>query len=356
MTKLIDTQVLEVLDTHDLLNLNVRHPTNRQPSEWDIEFMHAGSLTTPNDPIHIEHLLMSIRKNQRTRMPLPEPAPLDTYAWYLPIHFYALEWGTYISKRKAITLGEHIWDRLPGSSRTMNMDAAEKVWRVTIRMLHTYGLFQHRLESFAIRLEMARSRPVYEPYIAATTQTAQEIGACREEIAAALETYRYLNRTASKTFGEEVQHAALQMLTELIPHLPSGYDGAIPGQPDVLISELCDDISDPSGQEFKVDWGVTPEMTYPLISKPPTYLVTEEHKPLAVRLQTVKRDRALKYMTKHVGYRLVQGGKHPKLIHDTFPMLPLPTSRELTPPVLKSFAKAIGMAVNQFIEAVRNFR
>ena len=377
MSSLTDSEVISTLDRYRFLRLGDDPTPDRRLEDWligsiDLRNLSNGRNTSPSerneaaqrsvDSYQIDESHIHDRIVSTTRRDLPLTADIDAYAWYLPIHFHGPEWGIYLREDAIEMFAGHIWDRLRHPTRSPQ--EIRQVWEAATYTLYLHEAFHHKMESFAIRLEIARLRPTFIPYFDGVYRASQGTDDQLEEIIATREMYRRLKeRTYKNKLSDEVRIATLRFLEDLIPTLPPSYRLGLSRNGDHL-NELCSQISEASlgpGQPA-ADWNLAPNMTrsifnrttdvYILVPKTPSGAQSSER----VAFASISRRQAINYIRKVFNYVQNGGsGGHTKFSHEHLGMIIIPSARELSPPVARSTAKTLGMTVREFSEAVRNF-
>ena len=378
MRSLTDSEVISTLDRYDLMNLGGDPTPDRQVEDWIIEPLDINELTDArSDEIQVstEELPESVDDYQineshirdaiinTQRRDLPPPADVDAFAWYLPIHFYGPEWGIYLREDAIEMFAGYIWDRLPNA--TGSLQEIREVWRAAAYTLYLHEAFHHKVESFAIRLEITRMRRTYIPYFDRVYRPAHGTDDQLEEIIATHQMYQRLKeKTYRAKLSGRVHRATLRFLEDFIPTLPPSYRLGLSKHAGRRLNELCSQISEASltPAQPPSDWNLTPNITRSIFNKTSVvYILIPRESTLRasegrIAFASVDKRRAMRYLEKVHGYVVNGGGGgHTKFIHESLPMVVIPSARELSPPVLRSTAKSLGMTVREFATAVRNF-
>lgn len=176
MSTLTDTHVISTLDRYDLLRRGQDPTPDRDLENWDVFAYDIASDiadATPNDgdlaPSSPEVRVYRPNWEQfRERITgskrefLPPPVDIDAHAWFLPIHYYGPKWGIYVKEEAIELIAGYIFDRL--AAPTGSVTEAQLLHQAAASTLYLHEAFHHKVESFAIRLEIARRAPVYIPY------------------------------------------------------------------------------------------------------------------------------------------------------------------------------------------------
>jgi predicted RNA binding protein YcfA (HicA-like mRNA interferase family) len=298
------------------------------------------------------------RRSVGSRTP-PPPTSVDALAWYAPIHRFGLNWGVYIYEESVFMIAGQIATYLkPG--RVVDARIARQLMRMSLSVLYLHEAFHHKVESFAIRAEVARRQKIYVPYNENVYLQLINTDELMEEALACTEMYTRLREpTFRKGVSAEVFHATRSMLEDWIPTLPPGYRmglgvlqvSTFEETRDGLLGQINDGSID--GAQRWEEWKLASHMTralfswkeiaYVLIPKGQTSLVPWFSKgvnPLSIS------SRDLEKLIRKYGYSEISGGKgsHRKYDHDTLPRIILPNSREaLSPEVLRSVSRALGL-------------
>lgn len=380
MSPLTDHEVINTLDHYNFLNLGGDPTPGRDIDDWIIEPLDISDFPDArNDEIMSnndvprrdvenyeinEGRLRDVIVNT-TRRDLPPPTDIDALAWYLPIHYYGPEWGIYLREDAIETFAGHIWDRL--RQRTGSSQELRQVWQAAAFTLYLHEAFHHKMESFAIRLEMARLQRTYIPYFENVYRASRGTNHQLEEIIATYEMYRRLSETTYKNkLSREVRNATLRFLEQFIPTLPPSYRLGLTGNPSEQLNNLCSQISEASLTPGRPadDWKLTPNMTRSIFNRTTVVyvLIPKKRQPGGgggAALLGLDRRSVDRFLTRQAGYsvntRAGKGG-HIKYVHETKPMVILPSARELSRPVIKSISSTLDYdTVREFANAVREF-
>ena len=378
MSSLTDHEVINTLDRYNLMNLGGDPTPERDINDWIIEPLDIGDfpdarndeLMSNSDALRRDVESYQINEDRlrdvimnTTRRDLPPPTDIDALAWYLPIHYYGPEWGIYLREDSIEMLAGHIWDRL--RHRTGSPQELRQVWQAAAFTLYLHEAFHHKMESFAIRLEMARLQRTYIPYLEHVYLNARGTNHQLEEIIATHEMYRRLNETTYKNkLTGQVHWATLRFLEQFIPTLPPSYRLGLTGNPSRYLNDLCSQISEASltPRQPADDWNLTPNMTRSIFNRTAVVyiLIPKKRQPTGsgdVALLGLDRKSVDRFLTHRAGYAIntrAGKGSHVKYVHETRPMVILPSAKELTRPVVKSISSALGYeTVRDFAEEVR---
>jgi hypothetical protein len=153
----------------------------------------------------------------------PEEQIIDVLAWYQPIHYHGREWGIYIYESAIVDTAKSIISYLP-YYRRYQPDAQVGALRSAFRTLFLHEVFHHKVESFAIMLEVIGRKDHYVPYTESVYRPLRGTDDLIEEgLACAEMKTRLREPTYSRDVPDDVRDAAQRMLEDWIPRLPPGY-------------------------------------------------------------------------------------------------------------------------------------
>jgi hypothetical protein len=227
--------------------------------------------------------------------------------------------------------------------------------------LYLHEAFHHKVESFAIRLEIVEHDRRYHPYFKSVFGQLRTAGsdALLEEALACAEIIRRMRNEDiyKRSIPLDIRKAARTFLLDWLPMLPPGYrkapdylaDPAFDEARNVLSSQIHEARQRPMRRA--AEWHLTPHsyhglfdcktVTHVLVPDGTTPVIPWFGEPLALSMSTeaaVKRAMS-------AGYALVPGGgkgSHIKLRAEGRPMIILPANRKsLSPNVLNSVKTAL---------------
>jgi hypothetical protein len=288
---------------------------------------------------------------------VPPPSDVDALAWYLPFHYFGLEWGIYVKEEAIFEIAARIYTKM--RQPPLNARLAEDLCRVALSVLYLHEAFHHKVESFATRLEIATRQPAYRNYKDGVIKSVRGSDRHLEESIACAEMLTRLDETAYKR-GVEVRtrKAAKAFVREWIPQLLPGYRLGLDHMDDPskwhLQNQIAEGAELPSRSDL--DWSLADNMLRGFYDKDAVahVIVPVGSTPIIPWLDTVDRlvsistDRLARHLRRDWGYVEVSG--RGKGGHRWFecpsggrPSFPLPANREsLSPVVLRSVATALG--------------
>jgi hypothetical protein len=290
----------------------------------------------------------------------PPPVLVDALAWYQPIHYFGHAWGIYICESAVLDLAAYFLEAMP-ESRRFEADVEFGAIRMGLGVLYLHEAFHHRMESFAIALEVFDQMKIYCRYHDKVFKPLRAQGSddLLEEALATAESYRRLRESVyRRSVPTDLRKAARPYLRTWFKTLPPGYSRAGEFFRDAPFESALHHLScqiDEMGIFFDrppAEWRLTPQLYRPLFNcRDTTWVVVpigqepmvpwfgrDEIAPLSVSSRDL-----VKVLRARYGYDLVPGGKHQKLVKPGMPTIPIPSNREaLSYPVLKSIANALG--------------
>lgn len=365
-------EVVGTLDALDLLNLDDPGPWPGEPegeSAWTVDWTSveeplADRLDTLSPENSIDRGWAEVREELLTRagkgLHVPPPDVLDSLAWYLPIHNFGYGWGIYVRESAVLEFAGVVLSRVDASRRG-DLDAIWGAVRAGMAILYLHEAFHHKVESFAIRLEIVEHARRHQPYfrgVYGKLRAAASDDLLEEALACAEMHRRMQERVYRSSIPEDVLKAARKTVLDWLPTLPPGYrkspayirnesfDKAI----NVLSSQIHEGREHPMRRPE--EWNLMPHGYHGLFNcKTVTHvLVPVGAKPIipwfgesAVPL-SISTDEMVK-LAMSEGYAIVAGGgkgSHIKLQAIGRPMIILPANRgSLSPKVLSSVATAL---------------
>jgi hypothetical protein len=232
-------EVVGTLDALDLLNLDEPGPWPGEPegeSAWPIDWTSVEERRGQPEEVLSEHRYGIDRSWERIRKDLPSragggvynppPDVFDALAWYLPIHYFGYGYGIYIRESAILMLRDAILSRVEPSRRD-DLDAIQGAVRAGLGILYLHEALHHKVESFAIRLEIVEHARRYHPYFKGVYGQLRAAGSDEllEEALACAEIIRRMQNEVVYTRGipEDIQPAVQTFLLDWLPTLPPGY-------------------------------------------------------------------------------------------------------------------------------------
>ncbi len=169
------SEVVDTLDRLDLLELPGQSPWRETgadddafPVDWEqveaaVDDRRGLGQVSDEDSGGWERVEDWLREEVRPRGGPPPPVDPDALAWYQPLHYFATNWGTYIREAAVMDLAAYIVEAMP-PERRFERDAIFGATRMGLGVLYLHEAFHHRVESFAIGLEIAEHVKRYCPY------------------------------------------------------------------------------------------------------------------------------------------------------------------------------------------------
>lgn len=285
------------------------------------------------------------------------PPDVDALAWYLPFHYFGLDWGIYIKEQSILEIAALIYVRM--GQPHMSAKLSEDLCRMSLTVLYLHEAFHHKVESFAARLEMATLTPVYRSYKDNVVKVVRNTDSHLEEAVACAEMLARLDEVAYKKGVENrTRQATKRFLQAWIPQLNPGYRLGLEHLDDeskwILQSQIAEGSERPT-RSF-TDWALADNMLRGFFDKDSIayVIVPMGAKPIVPWLHVVdplvsiSTDRLVRHLRRDFGYVEVSGrgkGGHRWFEHPSGhrPSFPLPANREsLSPVVLRSVATALG--------------
>jgi hypothetical protein len=371
-TPLTPGELVDTLDRLDLLELAGESPwpdisddESAFPIGWD---MIDGDSTLTSDtavlPEDIETARWDIVQEElRSRVGngggTPPPILVDALAWYQPIHYFGHNWGIYIRESAVLELTACLLESAP-ADRRFDRDVMLGALRTGLAVLYLHEAFHHRIESFAIGLEIVEHSKRYCPYHDRVFKPLRSQGShdLLEETLATAESYRRLRepvyRHSAPTDFRKFSRSALRTW---IRSLPPGYNSAewyIAGGPfESALHELCSQVQEaevvPKRDHY--EWRLASQIHRGLFNCKSSAWVTVPigTQPIVpwfgtdILALSVSTRRLIKALREGHGYEETTGSKHLKLIRSGMPTLVLPANREaLSIGVLTNTARSLG--------------
>jgi hypothetical protein len=304
----------------------------------------------------------AIRARLRPDGGTPPPVIVDALAWYQPIHYFGLAWGVYIKEEAVLEFAASLLEAAP-PERRFDRDMIGGAVRLALGILYLHEAFHHRIESFAIGLEIVDHAKRYCPYHDNVYKSLRAAGSS-ELIEEALATAESFRRRTEEPYARlvpgDLKYAAVPRLRAWIRALPPGYNRAeqfFAGGPfDDALHRLCSQVDEARHlplrphQEWRlaanlhrtlfncktVTWVVVPVGAHPIVP----WFDNEAIAELSISTRSL-----IKALRRCYGYEEHHGAKHLKLVREGGPVLILPANREaLSPVVLTNTAHALGFS------------
>ena len=381
-------QVVETLHDLGLLELENPGPWPGEPqgeSVWQVDWSAVEApLDNGGDAVIAPEYLDSDRNwsgayaeilRQASAGPhLPPTDVFDALAWYLPIHNFGYAWAIYVRESGVIMLAAALLSRV-APARREESDAIHGAVRAGLSILYLHEAFHHKVESFAIRLEIIEHAKRYGPYFqdvfGPLRAAAADSDDLLEEALACAEIVRRMRSepTYTRSIPEDIRQATREMFAEWLPTLPPGYRQApryIPSPTfdnarNLLSSQIHEARQRPMRRND--EWLLVPHAYQGLFNyKTVTHiLVPIGNEPIIpwfgqpVPALSISSKEMIKLVTGQ-GYTIVPGGKgsHVKLRAHGRPMIIIPDNREaLSHRVLSSVATALDLSSASALVSVR---
>jgi hypothetical protein len=169
-------EVVNTLDRLDLLELAGESPWGEEgdadeafPIDWaaverpfDEEGMNSDS-PMGADRDAWRTVEASLRSRVRPGGGPPPPVDPDALAWYQPIHYFGHAWGIYVRESATLDLAAYFLESMH-PDRRWDRDVVFGSVRLGLAILYLHEAFHHRVESFAIHLEIVEEAKRYVPY------------------------------------------------------------------------------------------------------------------------------------------------------------------------------------------------
>jgi len=357
--------VLETLVRLDMMDLGHPGPWPGEPEGFDVLDIDWTGVQRGGDVDRVSESLNSswfdvadeLERRQTGGFALPPEDVLDGLAWYLPMHYFGPAWGIYIRESAVLEVAAAIHQRLSPARRGV-LDAVMGSTQAALTVLYLHEAFHHKVESFAIRLEVIERKRRYRPYM---DQVVIERGILLEEGLACAEMIRRLGeQTYRRGMPEDVFVAAIEFLHDWIPTLPPGYhdgvDLAERRKYDEGRERLSNWVQEPiaSPMRDQSDWALVPHTYRGLFNwkSIAQVLVPIGDRPIVPWFDSPVRSlsvstRELDRLLRSQGYAEVAGGKgsHRKYKATGRPMVILPDGRrDLSMRVLRTVVEALGFS------------
>jgi len=287
----------------------------------------------------------------------------DVCAWYQPIHFHGLDWGIFIREDclRSIAVDIARFVRPTGGYGGGPWSYLPELLRMAFASLFLHEAYHHKTEALAIRLHVAERSPRYRSYWSNVYEPLARPGAAGplEEALANADSYLRLAEPAYRRFvRNDVFQATRRYLKWRFPLDPPGYRDAAkylkrPPNDDAQFI-LRSQVQEAKVKPFRTpaQWRLAPNLNESLFGLssdiwlvvPSGVLPSVPTFPLYRPVATRAIESAL---AREYGYARAKGGKgsHIKLKAADLPTLVLPGGRkDLSPPVLKSIAVALGFS------------
>ena len=291
------------------------------------------------------------------RRELPPPRDVDALAWYLPFHYFGLDWGIYVKEQAIFEIAADIYAELRFPRLTSRL--VSDLTRMALSTLYLHEAFHHKVESFATRLELSRIQPTYRLYKDRVSMAVKGTDAHLEEAIACAEMYSRLDENAYSNGVEQRTHAATKRFLERwIPNLLPGYRLGLESRGEQhrwrLQSQIAEATITP--REPESNWAIADNMLKGFYDKDAIahVIVPIGGRPTVPwlnytdQLVSLSTDKVARHLRKSFDYQLVSGrgkGSHLWLesTRSGLAPIPLPANREsLSPRVLKTVAETVG--------------
>ncbi|WP_310773617.1 type II toxin-antitoxin system HicA family toxin [Mycobacterium sp. Z3061] len=369
------SEVVDILVEMDLVDLDGASPWPGNPEgsdvyepDWAQVHPTASDVDEPfvstTDPSTV---VEEVQRRAAGGFRIPPPDILDGLAWYTPIHFFGLGSAIYVRESAVLDVAAAILNRLPESQRrfTANVMGA---CRAAMSVLYLHEAYHHKIESLAIRFEAIERTRRYLPYservyVPLIKQGSDDVF---EETLACAEMYRRFasERLYRRGVPASIRDATLAMLPEWFCVLPPSYreagyylnDMTFDSAQCTLMSQVHEAAI--STRRAPREWDLAPHLCRGLFNcqRITHVLVPIGQQPIlpwighSPALPSVSSRRLIRYLEDR-GWVIEPGrgkGSHVRLRQVGKPSLTIPANREsLSPPVLKSVAKALGVRVGE---------
>lgn len=287
---------------------------------------------------------------------VPAPTDVDALAWYLPFHYFGLDWGIYVKEQAVFDIAAQIYDQM--RRPPLNPRLVEDLCRMALSVLYLHEAFHHKVESFATRIEMATIAPAYRQYRDQVLSVVRGTDAHLEESIACAEMLMRLDETAYKKGVEtRTRKATKRFVKSWIPTLLPGYRLGLSHLGEESRWQLQAQIAEATQQPMHShrNWGLADNMLRGFYDKDAVahIIVPVGHHPLVPWLKnadpliSISTDRLAKFLRRQYGYVEVPRrgkGSHRWFKGPTGESFPLPANREaLSPGVLRTVAAALGL-------------
>jgi hypothetical protein len=366
-------EVVETLDALDLLDLDAPGPWPGEPeggSAWSIDWRRVERRDADLEKFSAEAgqrawepVREDLLSRSRRGVHVPPPDVFDALAWYLPIHHFGYGWGIYIRESAVLVLAGSVLSRLDPPRRADD-DAIHGAVRAGLSILYLHEAFHHKVESFAIRLEIVEHARRYYPYFQGVYGPLRAAGSGEvlEEALACAEIMRRMRaeEVYQRGIPRDVQHAARAMLGDWLPTLSPGYREAPAYVAEVPFGKARNLLSSqihegrrrplrrneewhlvPHGHHGLFDCQTVTHVLVPIGTTPIIPWFGQPAAPLSISTNAMVK------LAIGQGYAIMPGGKgsHIKLRADGRPMIIIPANREsLSPRVLASVAAALSLS------------
>lgn len=298
-----------------------------------------------------------ILEKSRRNLYVPPPTDVDALAWYLPFHYFGLDWGIYVKEQAVFEVAALIYEEMRKPPLTAKL--VEDLIRMSLTVLYLHEAFHHKVESFATRLEMVTLFPVYRSYKDRVVKVVRNTDSHLEEAIACAEMLLRLDEASYKKGVESrTRSGTKEFLKKWIPTLNLGYRLGLDHLSDESKWELQSQISEATEHPARsyADWALADNMLRGFYDKDSIahVIVPVGSKPIipwldsADPLVSISTDRLVRHLRREFGYVEISG--RGKGGHRWFecpsggrPSFPLPPNREsLSPGVLRTVASALG--------------
>lgn len=296
------------------------------------------------------------------------PPGWDRCAWYQPIHFFGLDWGIFIYEHCIEEAARDIACFLPPWA-TPSGQLRKSLLRSAFSTLFLHEQYHHKTESLGIRLHVSGRVGRYVPYFRSVYLPSRGSDDQLEEGLANADSYHRLTDKPYSTWTPKgVRRPVRDYLHTAFRLAPPGYrlaeDLIPPHEFDYAECELQTQVNEGtlSPTQDPADWALAPQMSRSLFTvAQPIWVVVKKgarpampvHPGVTAPLSSRDLSRALRKW----GY--TENTKRGKGSHTVFeapgePLVVLPHAKDLSPQVLRTTAKALGLdSVRELEDEVR---
>ncbi|MBC8194257.1 MAG: hypothetical protein H8E69_00655 [Actinobacteria bacterium] len=229
---LTTSQILETLNSLDLLEVHDLSSSSSEPDNYELCQIDWNFNPYSGCDSDWETVRTALDRGPLGKPPVDAIPVPDCAAWYLPIHFYGSDCGIYIHEYSVLRRAANIRAHLK-PDRQQHPEAIRASVRAALTILYLHEVFHHKVESFAIRLEIADRRPRYVPYHDRVYAPLKGSNGQLEEGLACAETIRRLiEGRYRKGLSPDVAEATISVLVDEISRHSAGYNRGCVLSPD----------------------------------------------------------------------------------------------------------------------------
>lgn len=358
-------QAIEFLERNNWLREGDPDP-NRKPPEgdWDAYPMDWSAITEIQSEAMTDGWRLFDDREAPTvltgEMPrLQGGLRADEWAWYQPIHYHADRWGIMIREEAIAGLARFLDLRLPERIR-MKFSPADLHYRLGRAAFFVYFLheqFHHKIESLAFRLQVVMDRAVYHPYLTKVYDEAVGTDDLLEEALAHADIYLRIGTSPySKILGPDLVDFVRQILEEIYPYEPEGYQRAVEfldrrdfeAGENLLQCQVKEASLTP--KQSPQDWNVAPRMTQSMFQiRQQIFLVVPKGATPRISGRILRAhscsSREMIRLLKRWGFEMIPGGKgsHLKMRGPNGKQATVPGAKSrLSPNVAKQLLSLLG--------------